>query len=152
MVIGKKNKAGAYETARTKDQHFLAKLVEVVIPRDAPSELSAMKASLRQALKDDNRRSAILQSIGAEIDNLEAPGVLQPVRYQDIPSEFRADIIGVYMFHREKFKADGTFEKDKTRIVLLSNRRDPSTIGETHCPTVYGEPHIGDDTAQSGSG
>ena len=147
-----KDKAGAYETARTKDQHFLAKLVEVVIPRDAPSELSAMKASLRQALKDDNRRSAILQSIGAEIDNLEAPGVLQPVRYQDIPSEFRADIIGVYMFHREKFKADGTFEKDKTRIVLLSNRRDPSTIGETHCPTVYGEPHIGDDTAQSGSG
>ena len=62
--------------------------------------------------------------------------MLQPVRYQDIPSEFRADIIGVYMFHREKFKADGTFEKDKTRIVLLSNRRDPSTIGETHCPTV----------------
>ena len=40
------------------------------------------------------------------------------------------------MFHREKYKADGTFEKDKTRIVLLSNRRDPSTIGETHCPTV----------------
>ena len=40
------------------------------------------------------------------------------------------------MLHKEKFKADGTFEKDKTRIVLLSNRRDSSTIGETHYPTV----------------
>jgi len=58
------------------------------------------------------------------------------VRYKDIPSEHRADIIGVYMFYLEKFKADGTFEKDKTRIVLLSNRRDPSKIGETNCPTV----------------
>jgi len=95
-----------------------------------------MKATLKQALKDETRRSAILKSIGAEIDNLEAPGVLKPVKYRDIPKEHRADIIGVYMFHKEKFKADGTFEKDKTRIVLLSNRRDPSKIGETHCPTV----------------
>ena len=63
-------------------------------------------------------RAAILRSIGAEIDNLEALGVLKPIRYKDIPKEHRGDIIGVYIFHREKFKADGTLEKNKTRIVL----------------------------------
>ena len=119
-----------------KEEKFLAKIADAVITRDIPAEISVMKASLKQALKDDTRRVAILKSIGAEIDNLEAPGVLKPVKYNDIPKEHRGDIIGVYMFHREKFNADGTFEKDKTRIVLLSNRRDPSKIGETHCPTV----------------
>ena len=95
-----------------------------------------MKESLKQALKDDNQRAAILKSIEAEIDDLEAPGVLKPIRYKDIPMEHRGDIIRVHMFHREKFEAVGTFEKDKTPIVLLSNRRNPSKIGETHCPTV----------------
>jgi hypothetical protein len=40
------------------------------------------------------------------------------------------------MFHKEKFKADGSFDKDKCRLVLLSNLRDPNTIGDTICPTV----------------
>ena len=34
---------------------------------------------------DDAGRSAILKSIGAEIVNLDTPGGLKPVRYQDIP-------------------------------------------------------------------
>jgi len=40
-----------------------------------------MKATLKQALKDETRRSAILKSIGAEIDNLEGSGVLKLVSY-----------------------------------------------------------------------
>jgi hypothetical protein len=44
--------------------------------------------------------------------------------------------IGVYMFHKEKFKANGSFDKDKCRIVLLSNKRDPSKTGETTCLAV----------------
>jgi len=80
-----KDKAGGdFQTVRTKEQQFLAKIADAVINRDVPAEISVMKASLKQALKDDSRRSAILKSIGAEIDNLEAPGVLKPVRYKDI--------------------------------------------------------------------
>ena len=58
------------------------------------------------------RRIAIMQSIGPEIDNLEAPEELPPFRYKYIPKERRANIIGVYMLHREKYKAVSTFEKD----------------------------------------
>jgi len=92
--------------------------------------------SLKQALKQEGRREAVQKSIDAEIDNLEQPGVLKAVRYQDIPKEAKKDIINAYMFHKEKFKADGSFDKDKCRIVLLSNQRDPNTIGDSHSPTV----------------
>jgi hypothetical protein len=96
----------------------------------------AMKTNLKTALKDDKRRPHIIKSIEAEIDNLEAPGVLKPIAYRDIPRAYLQHVIDVYMFHKEKFKADGQFDKDKCRLVLLSNLRDPDTIGETLCPTV----------------
>ena len=99
-------------------------------------QVKAMKMSLRQALKDEGRRDSILASVYSEIDNLEQPGILTPVKLEDIPKELRRHIIGVYMFHKEKFKADGTFDKDKTRLVLLSNQRDEESIGDTYCPTV----------------
>ena len=101
-----KAKDGAFQTIRDKEQKFHAKLSDVVISQDIGNDVAAMKASLSQALKDDKRRGAILKSIGAEIDNLEAPGVLKPIRYKDIPVEQRRHVIGVYMFHKEKFKAD----------------------------------------------
>ena len=53
-----------------------------------------------------------MQSIGPEIDNLEAPEELSPFRCKYIPKERRANIIGVYILHREKYKAVSTFEKD----------------------------------------
>jgi hypothetical protein len=94
-------------------------------------EVKAMKASLKQVLQMKPRRQAILKSIEAEINNQEQPGVLSLIRYRNIPKEYSKDIIGVYMFHKEKFEAVGSFDKNKYRIVLLSNKRDPSKIGET---------------------
>jgi hypothetical protein len=67
---------------------------------------------------------------------MEQPGVLKPIMFEDIPENHIKDIIGVYMFHKEKYKADGSFDKDKCRLVLLSNLRDPETIGESFSPTV----------------
>ena len=130
--------------AKEKGENFMVardcknrvKLATAVNIRDFKKDFLAMKISLREAIKNPERKEDILKSINAEIDNLEAPGVLKAVRVRDIPSHERKNIIGVYMFHKEKYKADGSFDKDKTRIVLLSNRRDPETIGETYCPTV----------------
>jgi hypothetical protein len=96
----------------------------------------AMRSSMSRALKDNTRGQAVKKAIEAEIANLEQPGVLQPVHFRDIPKEHRRDIIGTYMFHTEKYKADGSFDKDKCRLVLLSNLRNQDSIGETFCPTV----------------
>ena len=56
---------------------------------DVPTELSALKAFLRQTLLDDNRQRAIFQSIRTDIENLDITRVLQPMRYQGIQSEHR---------------------------------------------------------------
>jgi hypothetical protein len=98
--------------------------------------VTAMRSSLKAALQNRDRKDAIIKSINAEIDNFEQPDVLKPMKYKDIPKEFKKHIIGVYMFHKEKFKADGSFDKDKMRLVLLSNLRDPDTIGDSFSPTV----------------
>jgi hypothetical protein len=119
-------------------QKFKAKLclINDIKNPHGPFRILAMKASIRTALKNKERRDSIIKSIEAEIDNLEQPGVLTPTRFKNIPHEYRKHIIGVYMFHKEKFKADGTFDKDKMRLVLLSNLRDPDTIGDSFSPTV----------------
>ena len=95
-----------------------------------------MKTSLETALKDPKRAPSVRKSICAEIENLDKPGVLKPIKRKNIPKDFQRGIIGVHMFHKEKYKADGSFDKDKCRLVLLSNLRDPETIGDTICPTV----------------
>jgi hypothetical protein len=59
-------------------------------------EVKAMKVSLKQALQMKSRRQAILESIEAEINNLELPAVLSPIRYRNIPKEYSKDIV----YHR----------------------------------------------------
>ena len=98
--------------------------------------MKANKTSLKRALEQKGRRESVQASIDAEIDNLEQPGVLRAVKFKDIPIEAWKDIINAYMFHKEKFKANGSFDKDKCRIVLLSNLRDPNSIGDSFSPTV----------------
>ena len=48
----------------------------------------------------------------------------------------RKDIINPWLFHKEKKDSNGTFLKDKCRIVTLSQVRSLSTIGDTYSPTV----------------
>jgi hypothetical protein len=105
---------------------------------DLPSYVSAFRLSLKQAMAQSSRKDAILASIYKEIENLEAPNIMTCIKYQDIPQEYLKHVILVWLFYKEKYKSDGTFDKDKCRIVALSHLRDPNTIGETFSPTVNG--------------
>jgi hypothetical protein len=105
---------------------------------DLPSYVSAFRPSLKQAMAQSSRKDAILASIYKEIENLEAPDIMTCIKYQDIPQEYLKHVILVWLFYKEKYKSDGTFDKDKCRIVALSHLRDPNTIGETFSPTVNG--------------
>lgn len=96
----------------------------------------AQRVNIKQALRDKDRRASILKALHGEIDNFEAPGVIKSTRLKDIPVALRKNIVPTFMFHTEKFKSDGSFDKDKCRMVLLSNLRDQNTIGESSSPTV----------------
>lgn len=101
-----------------------------------PFDVTGYKVSLKQALQDQARVPQILGAIKTEIDNMERPGVMSVIKFDDIPMKYRKDIIGVWLMYTQKFKSDGSFDKDKARIVTLSQHRDPTTIGETFAPTV----------------
>lgn len=94
------------------------------------------RSSLQQALKNPSRRDAILQAINAEIDTVIDPKVMSPVKHNAISPSLRGNILQLWLFAKEKFKADGSFDKDKARIVPLSQHRDTSSIGNTYSPTV----------------
>jgi hypothetical protein len=59
-----------------------------------------------------------------EINNLMAPGIMEPTPIHLIRPEHRPDIINLWLFHKEKLDSDGKFVKDKCRIVNLSQVRD----------------------------
>jgi hypothetical protein len=123
---------------QTKTQAFRARidLLHRQMDPHGPFRVIALKMSLAKALKDRARLPEILKSIHAEIENLMLPGVQKALHYLSIPKALRKEIINTFLFHKVKFNADGVFEKDKCRIVALSNQRDHNSIGETTAPTV----------------
>jgi hypothetical protein len=82
------------------------------------------------------RRKTALESIYAEIENMESMEAMKPILYSDIPSEFRHQIIASHMFLKDKYKGDGSFDKTKARLTVNGDQQDPETINDTTAPTV----------------
>jgi len=77
-------------------------------------------------------------AIRAELQQMLERQVWTPVRQADVfKSESKQKIISSSMFIKEKFKADGTFEKVKARLVAGGHLQDRSLYeGQTQSPTV----------------
>ena len=58
-----------------------------------------------------------IKSIVKEIYQLERKGVFQAVNFKQLSLQERRKIVGTRMFLKEKYKADGSFEKLKARLV-----------------------------------
>lgn len=58
------------------------------------------------------------------------------VHYRDISRDKRHLIIPAHMFFKDKYKANGTFDKVKARLVANGDRQHPDSVGDTFSPTV----------------
>jgi len=94
------------------------------------------RMSLQKALKQKDRLGATLNAIDLEIENMENGNVMPPIHFKDIPTEKRSQIIDLFMFLKDKFKANGDFDKTKARLVAQGNTQDIETVGDTNSPTV----------------
>ena len=94
------------------------------------------RTSLQKALKQKDRLPFTLDAVHLEIDNMEKGNVMPPVHYKDIPIAFRDKIIDLFMFLKDKFKANGSFDKTKARMVAQGNDQDIEEVGDTTSPTV----------------
>ena len=82
--------------------------------------------SLRKAMK--NTPESAIKAATLEVLQMYDKSVYQGVLWQDIPEQHRDKVIPSFMFLRDKFGADGAWEKLKARLVAGGNFqiRDPN--------------------------
>jgi hypothetical protein len=84
-------------------------------------------------MKDKGMEPHTVKAIAAEIENLLEMKAGPLVRYEDIPHQYRGEIVNAFMFLVDKFKAKGEFEKRKGRMV---SGKTTKVFEETSSPTV----------------
>ena len=104
-------------------------------PHGAPAA-TCYRMSLRKGLKDPDKAEGYLKAAYDEINNMEKGKVLNLVKYKDIPLEYRANILPLHMFLKDKFLASGEFDKAKARLVTGGHLEDPLNVGNTFSPTA----------------
>ena len=98
----------------------------------------AFRISMKQALTDPDpvRVNSANKAILDEITQLISMGTLLPTPISQIPPHLRNRIIPSFIFLKEKFKADGEFDKWKGRLVAGGNHVDTSLAGDISAHVV----------------
>ena len=104
----------------------------------ADLHVAAYRLSVRQALKEGTteRQNLAREAIAAEVQQLWEMRALEPILWSKVPIRLRNRIIPSHMFLKEKYKANGEFDKMKARLVAGGDRVDTNLVGETRAPTV----------------
>ena len=90
----------------------------------------------KQALKRSHLRSAAIKSMLSEISGLVDKGCFNGVHRSSLTDSQVKKIIRSSMFLKEKYKADGEFEKLKARLVAGGHMQDRSAMGDVSSPVV----------------
>ena len=98
----------------------------------------ACRISMRQALKDPDpeRASSANTAMMDELTQLVDTGTFDPKLYTSLNADQRRRVIPSHMFFKDKFFADGRFQKLKARLVAGGNFVDTSLIGDISSWTV----------------
>jgi hypothetical protein len=100
------------------------------------SAATAYKMSLNRALLQKDKYDSTINAIYNEIKSMMNENVMDMLSYNDIPQQYKKSIIPVHMFLKDKFKANGSFDKSKARMVMNGNLQNVEQVGDTTSPTV----------------
>ena len=102
------------------------------------ARIIACRISMRQALKDPDpiRSQAAATALKEELMQLVESGTFDPKRFDQLTPEQRRRVIPSHMFFKDKFFADGRFQKLKARLVAGGNFVDTSLVGDISSWTV----------------
>lgn len=100
--------------------------------------ITACRISMRQAIKDPNpeRAKAATTAMVEELTQLIDTGTFDPKLYSTLDAAQRRRVIPSHMFFKDKFFADGRFQKLKARLVAGGNFVDTSLVGDISSWTV----------------
>ena len=97
---------------------------------------ASMSPKLAAKQEDPILVRAAAKAIQDEKESLINNGVLEAIRWKDIPAESRNRILRGFIFVVNKFDADGTFLKAKARYVVNGKTQHDDTYGWTASPVV----------------
>ena len=117
----------------TREKDYVGSTKLAVATDSQDQVIRAMRMSITQAMKDKGMEPHTVKAIAAEIENLLEMKAGPLVRYEDIPHQYRGEIVNAFMFLVDKFKAKGEFEKRKGRMV---SGKTTKVFEETSSPTV----------------
>ena len=102
------------------------------------ARIIACRISMRQALKDPDpvRATAATTAMTEELTQLVDSGTFEPKTYDSLNDDQKRRVIPSHMFFKDKFFADGRFQKLKARLVAGGNFVDTSLIGDISSWTV----------------
>ena len=124
------------KTSKKKAYITNLRFQKIIANPHGPFHTEAHRITIRRALQMKERREETVKSITSEIENIVNSGGLLPIMFSDIPAKDRKDVIPAFMFLKDKYLSDGTFDKMKSRMVTEGNQQNPDTIGDTYSPTV----------------
>lgn len=90
----------------------------------------------RQALKKSHLRADAVKSMIIELKGLLAKGCFEGVHRTSLTKSQATKIIRSSMFLKEKYKANGEFEKLKARLVAGGHMQDRADLGDVSSPVV----------------
>ena len=107
---------------------------QLLLVSDWRDTVYALKVSVRRAMKDKpvEAREAII----AELKQMLRLKVWHPVHYSNLSVAARKAILRTSMFLKEKFTADGLFEKLKARLVAGGDQQDKELYENLSSPTA----------------
>jgi hypothetical protein len=120
-----------------KDGPIKARALKASEDRVVVDLLKVYRISLGEAFKDKSKLDMTNKACRDELKSLiETTKAFKPIKFRDIPKQWYKHIINGHMFFKDKYHADGKFERRKARYVINGNEQLVFTIGETHSPTV----------------
>ena len=108
------------------------------IPPNHGPDIKAFRISMKQAMTDPNpeRVESANNAMHDELEQLINMGTFVPVPIDRMPLPHRSKIIPSFIFFKEKFRADGSFDKWKARLVAGGNFVDTSLSGDISAQVV----------------
>lgn len=105
---------------------------------EAPYTITSYRLSLKQALTTgpEERQRMSKTAMEEEIRSLHNAKVFKWVHFDDLPENHKNRTCPSHMFMKEKYNADGSYQKMKARLVAGGNYVDTTLIGDTKAPTA----------------
>jgi hypothetical protein len=106
-----------------------------VVEEECQAWITLHQMSGKKALSAENPVEAI-KALNIEMDGLQDLGVFAPVTWEQIPDEYKNQVMKAFVFIVKKYNAKMEYEKDKARVVMDGSSQPGGSFKDTSSRTM----------------